>query len=132
MVENYEKLLGYISYFENNTEFFVVDEGKERNDNVIEMPFYVYEEEFINFIDEFYESNLNEQNYLKIIEPYLDKRLDLNELIKSSDLELLRTIFTFCVRKDRFCEGFWAEAIKNMTFLNILYRLKEVQGGSAI
>jgi len=124
--ENYEKLLGYISYFGNNTKFFVVDGGKKRHDNVIEIPFYDYDEGFLSFIDEFYKTNLSEQNYLEIIQPYLDKRRDFNKLIKSADVALLRTIFTYCVRGERFCDGFWVGAIENKTFLNILNRLREV------
>lgn len=131
MNEKIKKLLGYINYFENNAKFYDVYEGKNRDDKVIEIPFYNYKQKFMSFIEEFYESNLVDQDYLEKIQPYIDKRpdfsfSDLNELINSSDYNLLRTIFTLCVRKERFCEGFWVEAIENRIFLNILYRLKEV------
>lgn len=123
--ENCRKLLGHINYFENNTKFYDVDEAEER-ENVIKLPFYHYDEGLISFIDDFYNSGLTEPDYLRILQPNLDKRVDLNDLIKSADYNLLRAIFTFNVRGEHFCDGFWVGSIENKTFLNILYRLKEL------
>ncbi|WP_199241825.1 DUF6508 domain-containing protein [Desulfosporosinus sp. Sb-LF] len=123
--EDCRRLVSHINYFENNTKFYDVDEGGMHN-NVIQLPCYHYNEGFINFIDDFYKSSLSEPNYLELIQPYLDKKLNLNDLIKSADYNLLRVIFTFNVRGEHFCDGFWAGALENKTFLNILYRLKEL------
>ena len=46
--------------------------------------------------------------------------------IRTASLAHLQTLITFCVRGERFCDGFWAGTIEEGHIKNILERLKEL------
>ncbi|MFZ3589994.1 DUF6508 domain-containing protein [Bacillus sp. DJP31] len=46
--------------------------------------------------------------------------------MSTADIDLLRSILTFYVRRERFWTGAWESAAKEKVFLNILLRLKQV------
>lgn len=115
----YNKLLKYIPYFENEEiEFCIWKSGYPE-----------YDATFDQFIKDVYDTDLLEGNYLN----YLNENTVGNEYpryIASADLDLLKSILTFIVRSERFCDGAWDQAIKEKTFLRILYRLKELEEDS--
>ena len=44
--------------------------------------------------------------------------------IDAADFELIKAIITWYIRKERFCDWLWAEAVENKVFLKILERLR--------
>ena len=113
----YTHLLDYIPYFEDENRVFLKRE---------EM-YPQYDEKLEEFIMEVYKTDLMKSNYLD----YLDERIlgrDYATVVPTADFELLKSIFTFYVRQDRFVEGAWASSAKDGVFLKILYRLKELCG----
>jgi len=58
---------------------------------------------------------------------YLSKKaghmLRDQNLIKKASLDQIKTMLTFCVREERFCEGHWAAVIKAGYIRQILERL---------
>ena len=46
------------------------------------------------------------------------------DFVRTASLEQLRPLITYCVRGERFCDGFWAGMIKAGHIRNILERLK--------
>jgi hypothetical protein len=89
----------------------------------------VYEDKFSDFIDAFYKSELSVNDY----QGELDSRLpnwqtvDIHKVVEFADFELLRAIFTKCIRIHRFNEGAWDGFIRSGLFLDILRRLEVLQ-----
>jgi hypothetical protein len=114
-MKDYKKLLDFISYFEDDDiEFCVWESGYPKYDDKLNV-----------FIQTAYETGLLRGEYLE----YLNDKIKDNDItiaIPSADLELLKSILTKYVRKERFCDGAWASAAKEKVFLRILYRLREL------
>jgi hypothetical protein len=57
------------------------------------------------------------------------------ELLGRTDLPTLQRLLLFCDRGERFCDGFWKEAVESGFVAGILHRLEVIrrqsQGGSA-
>ena len=45
------------------------------------------------------------------------------ECVKSANLTQIKTMLTFCVRGERFCDGFWASMIESGAIRQLLERL---------
>lgn len=56
------------------------------------------------------------------------KMLENEELIGRASLSELKTMLTFCVRGERFCDGHIAAMIEKNKIRLILERLKEIRG----
>ena len=126
-MDNCKKIIMHIEYFEG------LIEGKggrweERTicNGIKTLHYPVYDEKFEGFIRELYKTDLLKGDYLE----YIDKnKIDfdnIDEVIKESDIELLKAILTYYVRQERFCDGIWIKAIDEGVFLKILYRLNEL------
>lgn len=109
------KICNYIPYFKTATK-----------DSVCEFsPYPVYKQEFLDFIQAVYQTNLISFNYMEIIEQYgLDSTSEMVRAIDSADFELLKAILTGYIRQERFCDGLWADAVGDKVFLNILKRMQ--------
>jgi hypothetical protein len=122
----YKKLLNYIPYFEDETTVFTTWINPNKNtDGMLLMGYPKYDEKFKQFINDIYETDLLHPDYLEMI-----RKIDNEEIIgsiKTADFNSLRSILTFYVRQERFCDGMWAIAIEEKIFLTILYRLREVE-----
>ena len=46
--------------------------------------------------------------------------------VKNSSLDQVKTMLTYCVRGERFCDGHWGEMIERGTIRNLLERLTEL------
>ena len=51
--------------------------------------------------------------------------------VESADLSQIRTVLTYCVRGERFCDGFWAGVIEDGRIRRILERLAELRPAMA-
>jgi hypothetical protein len=54
------------------------------------------------------------------------KMLEDEELISNASLSQIRTMLTYCVRGERFCEGFWGEMIEQGKIRCLLERLQKI------
>ncbi|MGY6587564.1 MAG: DUF6508 domain-containing protein [Wenzhouxiangella sp.] len=54
-------------------------------------------------------------------------QLEQDGFIESADLEQIRSLLTYCVRGERFCDGFWAKMIDEGYIERILARLAELR-----
>ena len=121
-----EIILGYIDYFEDLKE----GQGGRWEESTIcngrkTLRYPVYDNKFESFIRELYKTDLLKGDYLEYIDKNNTDFDNIDEVIKESNIELLKAILTYYVRQERFCDGFWIEAIDRGIFLKILYRLKE-------
>lgn len=53
--------------------------------------------------------------------------LENQKNINNASLKEIKTMLTYCVRGERFCDGFWSGAIKSGKIRALLERLKEIQ-----
>lgn len=50
-----------------------------------------------------------------------------DEFIAGADLDEIKTLLTYCVRGERFSDGFWGKLIKDGVIVKILHRLEEIR-----
>ena len=48
-------------------------------------------------------------------------------LVRNASLDQVRTMLTFCVRGERFCDGHWGAMIREGHIRRLLERLKEIE-----
>ena len=54
------------------------------------------------------------------------RMLEDDEVIRSADLSKIKTMLTFCVRGERFCDGHWNAMIQEGYIRKLLLRLEEL------
>ncbi|MFA6941899.1 MAG: DUF6508 domain-containing protein [Clostridiaceae bacterium] len=128
--DNINLLLDFIPYFESNkNKFCTFTQPEKGEDENIYTSYPSYDKGLTDFIDIVYETGFLKENYLECLKEEKIENADnseIIEIIRESDLLLLRSILTYFVRQERFCDGLWGEAAKDKIFLNILYRLREL------
>jgi len=123
------KLLPYIPYFEAAAEESPCRwvGGEKTGENTYNVAYPEYDKKLMDFVDEFYKTNLVAYDYLDILNR---NNLKNSEMIKcaidTADVELLKAILTGYIRQERFNSGLWEEAVKEKVFLRILSRFKEI------
>lgn len=122
-------LLNYINYFNNDkNEFYAwAPSRKDEDGRLVQIGYPIYEERFMDFIKDSGKSSFLRQDYLDIISRRTPKGANLKDFIDIADEELFYAIFTYFIRGERFCDGFWAKAIDNKVFLKILLKLQLLQ-----
>jgi hypothetical protein len=97
--------------------------GEPDDDGAIEMPWPEYDE----LVEEFFQMaskecwcNYNYQNEEAV------RMLEDHEIIRNASLSQIKTMLTFCVRGERFCDGHWASMIESDNIRRILERLAEL------
>ncbi len=53
--------------------------------------------------------------------------LEVEDFVKTASLYQIKTMLTFCVRGERFCDGHWASMIESGHIRRLLERLAELQ-----
>lgn len=128
LVNNYEKLFGYIKYFENDNVDFYRWQSSKREDGVITMSYPVYDKKLREFIQDVYESGIMLNDYQSLIRSDISTGDEAIMLINNTDNpDMLRALLTYFVRQERFSEGSWAEAANKRIFLSILLKLKSME-----
>jgi hypothetical protein len=118
--KNIDNILKYIPYFESTCKEFYKLDSKYLMDP------YIYNKEVNDFVKALYNENMifsfDWPNWQNEAEKYYRDP----ELLKYADLQTLRKLLTFHVRKDRFCSGHLLGMIESGHILNILKRLKNI------
>lgn len=115
----YDQILEYISYFELESNEY----GKEVfTPNT--MAYWLYDNKLEAFMRCVSESDLMRVDYLSFID--MPNSEQMTEEIEIADIELLKAMFTYFNRQERFQEGLWFFAAKDGIFLRLLKRLQEI------
>lgn len=120
-IGQYDKILGYIDYFSTAGEeagTFIVDTPG--------LPYCRYSSELSSFIHEVYQTDLMDTEYLPYLERHPPPGTNYKDCIETADFRMLRAILTYFVRQERFQEGLWLLATRELIFLKILLRLKDI------
>lgn len=115
----------YIEYFNNKDIRFYEYKAGETKDGIFHIGHIYYDEGLEEFMEFFNDSDLVDYNYDSNLEKYIGKVEDLDELIDEADVDLLKSILTYYVRQEHFCEGVWAEAVENRIFVRVLEKLNK-------
>ena len=119
--ENVAAILRFLTIFEDDT--FQAGNLVARQGN---LPFWDYNNRVIQFIKELYANgwvvDFNWTAWQQEAKQYWNNPV----LIEQADVDTIRKLLTTHVRKDRFCDGHMAEAIKNGHIVVILRRLEQL------
>lgn len=119
-VENIEKALEYLPYFEDaNNNFFHLSKASSLDP-------YVYNIKVQEFIRTLYDSNFIQSFDWVAWQDKAEKFTTDDSLIKDADITTIIKLFTTHIRKERFCSGHLACMIGNGHILQLLKRLKTI------
>ena len=127
IISDFVKICKYIPYFEtiDIAGFCRWEGGKTPGDHSFTMPYPVYEEKLLQFIDDASNSSLMDYGYTETIQDYrIEPNSELIEQIDIADLAFTRAVLTYYIRQERFCDGLWETAVKGGIFLALLKRLR--------
>lgn len=116
-------MLKYIDYFRRDDIRIYAIEEKDG--------FYysTYDKTFIQFEEDFRNSELIDYNFKFIINKLNNFQDTLYNLIPKCDYSVLKVLFTYYIMIENERDGAWIEEIENKTFLKLLLRLQELLEG---
>ncbi|MFH1071148.1 MAG: DUF6508 domain-containing protein [Candidatus Glassbacteria bacterium] len=125
-LENAELILSFLPAFEGR-DFeagkVVVKPGA--------MPYWNYNDKLMAFVKALYDNHWIIDFDWTPWQPEARKYWSDPELIREADVSTLRKLLTIHVRKDRFCDGHLAQAIKCGQITAILKRIEALKGKGA-
>ena len=132
----YDRLTQYIEIFQpgySAGKWFFDKEHSGTVDDPIQMPFVMFDQNVMKFMDEFYESGIAVKNYKEIMETagIEDEQFDFVNLHILNE-EVVCAILTYIIRADRFCEGYLKSKIEQGTVTRVLNRLKDIPKASGL
>src|SRR3990170_8492381 len=120
-IENIEKVLEYLSYFEDaNNDFFHI--SKE-----LSLDPYIYNIKVQEFIKILYAGNFIQSFDWVAWQDEAEKFATNEHMLKNADLTIIIQLFTTHIRKERFCSGHLACMIGSGHILQLLKRLKTIR-----
>ena len=125
----FEKISKYIPYFETADAVVACRWKKSRKmeDGSFSMPYPVYENELLQFIDDASNSGLLDYAYIDTIKKHgYELNNSVANAIEIADIELAKAILTSYIRQERFCSGLWGRAVKDGVFLALLKRIRHL------
>lgn len=122
-------ICAYIPYLEQSTADSVCRwvSSKKTQDGSITMPYPVYEDRLMQFAECFSQSSFVDFNYRNTCKiKGAASPSSFQSWAETADLELIQAMLTYCIRNERFCDGAWAAAVGDGTFLALLRRLRDL------
>ncbi len=129
-MEDIDLLLSFLPllYAEGFTPIEGWGGGVADKNGVIEMPWPKYNKIVREFV-QFANSQCWHDHAYRPTEA--SKMIKDKNVIKNADLSQIKTMLTFFVRGERFCDGHWAIMIKEGYVLRLLQRLSELRSINA-
>ena len=101
--------------------------GTKGEDGIIAMPWPEYDQVIKDFFRVASYECWSDYDYLSEEAGQMLKNADV---IKTADLDQIKTMLTYCVRGERFCDGHWGAMIEGGYVKRILQRLGEIGAGT--
>ncbi|MCA1634816.1 MAG: DUF6508 domain-containing protein [Acidobacteria bacterium] len=123
--EDIDALLEFLPRFEKPGRQFAQWGGLEKNaDGSINLPFPIYDED----VDEFFK-RVGQRGWIDVgYKPEEAARMLADaEFIKQASLEQIKTMLTYCVRGERFCDGHRESLLSGGQIVALLRRLKAIR-----
>jgi hypothetical protein len=117
-----DELIQFLPRFERPGREFIKAwlDGQETAGGDITFPYPVYEEDVVAFFHLARQSWWSDYGYDPV---RAAKMLGDDEFIRGCTLDDLRTMLTFCVRGERFCDGHWGQVLETGKAAALLRRL---------
>ena len=97
--------------------------GEKRADGTINMPW----PEYADVVEDFFQAAGREVwTDRKYRSAGAGKMLENHDFVRTASLQQIKTMLTFCVRGERFCDGHWEEMIESGNICRLLERLSEL------
>jgi hypothetical protein len=120
--ERVDELLQFLPSFQTPGRRFIRkwSGGKETVNGAITMPYPEYEHDVLQFFHLAAQPCWSDYDY----EPRAAAgMLEDHEFVRGCSLDDIRTMLTFCVRGERFSDGFWASLLQSGRVIALLRRL---------
>ena len=120
--EKVDELLGFLPLFDVPGRQFVKRwaGGEKTEDGAITVPYPIYADDVLEFFLLAGQPCWSDYGY----EPAkARKMLEDDKFIEKATLEEIKTMLTYCVRGERFCDGHWEAVLKSGRVTAILRRL---------
>lgn len=121
--DDIEKLLAYLPLFEQrNRQFIKQWNGGEKLENgSITLAYSVFEEDVEHFFRLASEPCWMNSKYNPETAGHM---IEDRQYVSKADIESIRTMLTYCVRGERFCDGHWGSVLETGKVVAILLRLE--------
>jgi len=125
-VADFDKLLGYLPllYADGLKPIHRWGGGSKTDGGVFAMPCPVYEEIVVQFFEAVAGECWTDYEY---ISKRIGKVIRDPQRVARATLEEIKTMLTWCVRGERFCDGHWGNVIEEGYVRNVLLRLRELR-----
>ena len=120
-------LLAFLPLFEHSDRDVIVRwvEPERLSDGSMTVPYPIYSADVMLFFDKAAGAPWTDADYAR--KP-ASRWIADDAFIAAASLDELRTLLTYCVRGERFCDGFWGSLITQGRIVPILRRLAELVG----
>ena len=125
--ENINKILEFLPYFEDNSNYFFEFIKKQEDKlGIYHFPYYKPSPQILDFI-----YTLKMENFLLPYDwekdmPHILRFINGKRSIAEANLSDIRKIFTTLSVGEKFCEGYLANAVNRGIVLDALKRLEEI------
>ena len=125
--KNIDDLLAFLPVFEKPDNLVKSGPRRKKKEDgedvyIIAPPDYVPE-----VLDFFMQAGQPQWSDFKYNPRRCSKLIDNDEFIAAADLDEIKTLLTYCVRGERFCDGFWLRLITDGVIVKILRRLEIIK-----
>lgn len=123
-LEEIDQLVSFLPrlYADGFTPFLSWEGGTQREDGVLTFPWPRYAPVVEEF---FYLAGSDSWSDYDYRPEDAHRMLENDDFIKTASLAEIKTMLTFCVRGERFCDGHWGEMIERGRIRRLLQRLAE-------
>lgn len=101
--------------------------GEKRRDGSITMPWPEYDAVVLRFFEAAGQDCWMDFDYVPV---EAGRILEDQVLVRRASLDQIKTMLTYCVRGERFCDGHWGAMIEQGHVRRLLERLAEIRAQS--
>jgi hypothetical protein len=126
--EQVDELLRFLPLFDKPGRTYVrAGRGGEKAlDGAIALPFPVYLLDVQDFFRLAGQAHWSDTEYEP---PVAATMLEDEEAVRRATMSQIRTMLTYCVRGERFCDGHWEDVLKTGRVVSLLRRLEVLRAG---
>ncbi len=121
---NIDELIRFLPEFERPGRRFTEKWDSESKDGAVELPYPVYSPDVTEFFAFASQEWWCDFNYVPAT---AGEMIENDEIIRTATIDQLKTLLTYCVRGERFCDGHWATVLETGRVQAILRRPRELR-----
>lgn len=121
-----DELLVFLTVFERTDRDVIVQwvEPARLPDGSMSVSYPIYAADVMLFFDKAGAAAWSDKDYAR--KP-VSRWLDDDDFIANATLDQMKSLLTYCVRGERFCDGFWASLFQRGRIVKLLRRLEDLR-----